>query len=40
MGAQVTIIDLNPDRLRQLEDLFGSNVQTLISNPYNIGQAV
>ena len=40
MGAQVTIIDLNPDRLRQLEDLFGSSVQTLISNPYNIGQAV
>ncbi|WP_342598609.1 alanine dehydrogenase [Psychrobacillus sp. FSL H8-0483] len=40
MGAQVTIIDLNADRLRQLEDLFGSNVQTLISNPYNIGQAV
>lgn len=40
MGAQVTIIDLNPDRLRQLEDLFGSQVQTLISNPYNIGEAV
>ncbi|WP_391202562.1 alanine dehydrogenase [Psychrobacillus sp. L4] len=40
MGAQVTIIDLNPDRLRQLEELFGGNVQTLISNPYNIGQAV
>ncbi|TQR18450.1 alanine dehydrogenase [Psychrobacillus vulpis] len=40
MGAQVTIIDLNPDRLRQLEELFGGQVQTLISNPYNIGQAV
>ena len=40
MGAKVTIIDLNADRLRQLEDLFGSNVQTLISNPYNIGEAV
>lgn len=40
MGAQVTIIDLNPDRLRQLEDLFGGTIQTLISNPYNIGQAV
>ena len=40
MGAQVTIIDLNPDRLRQLEDIFGSDVQTLISNPYNIAEAV
>lgn len=40
MGAKVTIIDLNVDRLRQLEDIFGSNIQTLISNPYNIGEAV
>lgn len=40
MGAQVTIIDLNPDRLRQLEDIFGSSIQTLISSPYNIAEAV
>ncbi|WP_313891580.1 alanine dehydrogenase [Psychrobacillus sp.] len=40
MGAHVTIIDLSPDRLRQLEELFGSSVQTLISNPYNIAEAV
>jgi alanine dehydrogenase len=40
MGAQVTVIDLNPERLRQLEDIFGSSVQTLISNPYNIAEAV
>ena len=39
MGAQVTIIDLNPDRLRQLEDLFGSSVQTLMSNPFNIARS-
>lgn len=40
MGASVTIIDLNPDRLRQLEDIFGASVQTLISSPYNIAEAV
>lgn len=40
MGANVTILDLNPDRLRQLDDLFGQDVQTLISNPLNIAQSV
>lgn len=40
MGAEVTILDLNPERLRQLEDIFGSSVQTLISNPYNIAESV
>lgn len=40
IGADVTIIDVNPDRLRQLEDIFGSSVQTLISNPYNIAESV
>ncbi|MBL5766259.1 alanine dehydrogenase [Heyndrickxia sporothermodurans] len=40
LGADVTIIDLNPDRLRQLEDIFGTSVQTLMSNPYNIAEAV
>jgi alanine dehydrogenase len=40
LGADVTIIDLNPDRLRQLDDIFGHQVTTLISNPYNIAQAV
>ncbi|MGE6488165.1 alanine dehydrogenase [Paenisporosarcina sp. NPDC076898] len=40
MGADVTIIDLSPDRLRQLEDLFGRDVQTLISNPFNIAESV
>lgn len=39
MGAAVTIIDLSPERLRQLEDIFGRDVQTLISNPYNIADA-
>jgi alanine dehydrogenase len=40
LGAKVTIIDLNPDRLRQLDDIFGSDVTTLMSNSYNIAEAV
>lgn len=39
-GANVTIIDLNPERLRKLDDIFGSDVTTLMSNPYNIAEAV
>ena len=40
LGAEVTIIDLNPDRLRQLDDMFGNDITTLMSNPYNIAEAV
>jgi alanine dehydrogenase len=40
LGAKVTIIDLNPERLRQLDDIFGSEITTLMSNPYNIAEAV
>ena len=40
MGADVTVIDLSPERLRQLEDMFGRDVQTLMSNPYNIAESV
>ncbi|MGM0877767.1 MAG: alanine dehydrogenase [Bacillota bacterium] len=40
LGAEVTIVDLNPDRLRQLDDIFGKEVTTLISNPFNIAEAV
>jgi alanine dehydrogenase len=40
LGAEVTMIDLNPERLRQIDDIFGSDVSTLISNPYNIAEAV
>ncbi|MDF2945449.1 MAG: ald [Bacillales bacterium] len=39
-GADVTIIDVNPDRLRQLDDIFGKSVTTLMSNPYNIAESV
>lgn len=40
LGADVTIIDLSAERLRQLDDIFGSNINTLMSNPYNIASAV
>nr|WP_153736501.1 alanine dehydrogenase [Aquibacillus halophilus] len=40
LGADVTIIDLNPERLRQLDDIFGSSINTLISNPLNISESL
>jgi len=40
LGADVTVIDLDPERLRVLDDRFGSDIQTLISNPHNIAEAV
>ncbi|MCL6604040.1 MAG: alanine dehydrogenase [Paenibacillus sp.] len=40
LGADVTIVDLSADRLRQLDDIFGSQINTLISNPSNIAKAV
>lgn len=40
MGAEVIIIDLSSERLRQLDDQFGNDVQTLMSNPYNIAESV
>lgn len=40
LGADVTIIDLNPERLRQLDDIFGSAINTLISNPLNLSEVI
>lgn len=40
LGADVTIIDLSADRLRYLDDIFGNQIKTLMSNPYNIAEAV
>ncbi|TDM10604.1 alanine dehydrogenase [Macrococcus lamae] len=40
LGAEVTILDLNPIRLQQLDDLFGNSVQTLMSTPFNIDESV
>ncbi|MBA8777991.1 alanine dehydrogenase [Staphylococcus schleiferi subsp. coagulans] len=36
LGADVTILDVNPKRLQELEDLFDGRVQTIMSNPLNI----
>jgi alanine dehydrogenase len=40
LGANVTILDVNPDRLRQLDDIFGARITTLMSNPFNIAESV
>lgn len=40
LGANVTILDMNLKRLRQLDDIFGNQVQTLMSNDFNIELAV
>ena len=39
MGAQVTIIDINLDRLRYLDDVLHGNFSTVASNPVNIADA-
>ena len=40
LGAQVTLIDTNLERLEYLEDIFGGRVQTLYSNAHNIAESV
>jgi len=40
LGADVTILDVNPKRLQELEDLFDGRVHTIMSNPLNIEQCV
>jgi len=35
-GAKTTLIDVNLNRLRELEDIFGGRLYTLASNSYNI----
>lgn len=40
LGAEVTILDLDPLRLRQLEEQFGASVQTMMSNPQSIDECV
>jgi alanine dehydrogenase len=39
-GADVSILDVNLDRLRHIDDLFGGRVVTVHSNSYNIEQIV
>jgi len=40
MGARVQILDVNIDRLGELEQIFGSRVELLMSNPSNITETV
>ncbi len=40
LGAHVTIIDRDLDRLRQLDDIFLSKIQTLASSRYQIEEAI
>lgn len=36
MGAQVTVLDVDHERMAYLEDIFRGSIETLYSNPYNI----
>lgn len=40
LGASVIIIDRDIERLRYLDDIFGSRIRTLASNPYTIAESV
>jgi alanine dehydrogenase len=40
MGANVTVLDVNLNRLRYLDDLFFGRIKTLMSNIQNVGEAV
>ncbi|MEL6720270.1 MAG: alanine dehydrogenase, partial [Bacteroidota bacterium] len=40
LGAQVTILDINLNRLRYLNDVMPANVVTLFSNEYNIRKLI
>lgn len=40
LGANVTIFDLNPVRLRELNDYFGNSVNVLMSNSLDIAEAI
>ena len=40
LGADVSILDVNLDRLRHVDDLFGRQLVTIFSNSFNIAQVV
>jgi len=40
MGARVTILDINQERLRYLDHIFHSQAVTLMSNPINLEQSI
>ncbi len=40
LGATVTLVDIDMNRLRELDDHFGGRLNTLASNSYNIARSV
>jgi len=40
LGAKVTILELNVDRMRYLDDVFHGRLELVMSNSYNIAKAV
>src|SRR5205807_4320754 len=40
LGAHVTIIDRNLNRLRELDDIYSSQIETLASNAYTIRESL
>ncbi len=40
LGARVTVLDINTDRLRYLNEVFMGRIETLYSNNYNLTNAV
>jgi alanine dehydrogenase len=40
MGAYVTVLDVRAKTMGYLEDVFGSSIETLYSNPHNIEESV
>jgi alanine dehydrogenase len=40
MGAHVTILDVNVERLRHLDEIFHGSFETIISNRRNVAEAV
>ncbi len=39
LGARVIMLDINAQRLRQLDDIFNGRVETVMSNQFNIARA-
>jgi len=39
LGARVTLLDTNLDRLRDVDERFGGRVETLVSQPYTVAAA-
>jgi alanine dehydrogenase len=40
LGSQTTVVDVNTERLRRLDDLFGGKISTLYADPDNIKRTV